>query len=98
MQVQQLLLVEVTRRILSLLNPCYHIGDVLVDGVSQGAIPSYTFNGVTSGHTISATFVNNGSNTITASAGTGGSISPNGGTSVPCGGSPSLYYYHGCLS
>jgi hypothetical protein len=70
-------------------DPCYHIGDVLVDGVSQGAIPSYTFNGVTSGHTISATFVNNGSNTITASAGTGGSISPNGGTSVPCGGSQS---------
>jgi hypothetical protein len=34
----------------------YVVSDVLVDGVSQGAITTYTFNGVTSSHTITATF------------------------------------------
>lgn len=34
----------------------YRIADVAVDGVSQGAITSYTFNNVTSNHTISARF------------------------------------------
>ena len=34
-------------------NPGYHIADVLVDGVSQGVVPSYTFTVVTSDHTIS---------------------------------------------
>jgi hypothetical protein len=32
------------------------IADVVVDGVSQGAVPSYTFTAVHAGHTISATF------------------------------------------
>jgi hypothetical protein len=35
---------------------CHAIADVLVDNVSQGAIPSYTFNNVTTAHTISASF------------------------------------------
>lgn len=34
----------------------YHIADVLVDGVSQGAIPSYTFTSVSENHTIEANF------------------------------------------
>ena len=34
----------------------YVIANVLVDGVSQGAVRSYTFYGVTASHTISATF------------------------------------------
>ena len=34
----------------------YNISDVLVDGVSQGAISSYTFSNVTASHTISASF------------------------------------------
>lgn len=34
----------------------YRIKSVLVDGVSKGAISSYTFTNVTAGHTISATF------------------------------------------
>lgn len=34
----------------------YEIEDVLVDGVSQGAVSSYTFETVTADHTISATF------------------------------------------
>jgi serine protease len=34
----------------------YEIEDVLVDGISQGAITSYTFENVTADHTIHATF------------------------------------------
>jgi hypothetical protein len=40
-------------------NTGYHIVDVKVDGVSQGAITSYTFTNVTSAHTIEATFTLN---------------------------------------
>lgn len=35
----------------------YAVDDVLVDGVSVGAVTSYTFNNVTDNHTISASFV-----------------------------------------
>ncbi|MFY7964395.1 MAG: LamG domain-containing protein, partial [Chitinophagaceae bacterium] len=38
-------------------NAGYLIADVLVDGVSQGAISTYTFNNVTANHTITASFV-----------------------------------------
>ena len=65
-------------------NSCYQVADVIVDGVSQGAISSYTFTNVTATHSISATF-SQLSYTITASAGTNGSIAPNGATSVNCG-------------
>jgi hypothetical protein len=34
----------------------YQVADVKVDGVSVGAVTSYTFSGVTAGHTISASF------------------------------------------
>jgi hypothetical protein len=37
-------------------DPGYHVADVLVDAISQGAIPSYTFNNVIADHTISVTF------------------------------------------
>jgi uncharacterized repeat protein (TIGR02543 family) len=37
-------------------NTGYHIVSVTIDGVSQGAISSYTFTNVTSNHTISARF------------------------------------------
>ena len=65
--------------------------DVLVDGVSQGAITTYTFTNVTATHTISATFapVVVGTYTITASAGANGTVSPNGVTTVASGGSQS---------
>ena len=62
-------------------NTGYTIANVLVDGASVGAVSSYTFNNVTANHTISATFTAN-SYTITASAGTGGTISPSGSVSV----------------
>ncbi len=65
---------------------CATIANVLVDGVSQGAIPTYTFTNVLATHTISATFTLN-SYAITASAGANGTISPPGVTNVSCGGS-----------
>jgi hypothetical protein len=34
----------------------YHVADVLVDGVSVGAVSSYTFHSLAADHTISATF------------------------------------------
>ena len=64
---------------------CYRIASVSVDGVSQGAIASYTFSNVTSAHSITATYAIN-SYSITVTQGANGSISP-GTTSVNCGGS-----------
>src|SRR5678815_605966 len=64
-------------------NACYSIADVIVDGVSQGAVGSYTFTNVQANHTISATFVLN-TYTITVTAGANGSITPGTG-SVNCG-------------
>jgi len=64
----------------------YHILDVRVDGVSVGAVGSYSFSNVTASHTISASFALN-SYTITASAGPNGNITPAGTTSVSHGGS-----------
>jgi len=66
----------------------YQVSDVLVDGVSVGAVSSYTFSGVQVDHTLSATFAPI-QFTITASAGSGGSISPSGSLVVNYGGSQS---------
>jgi ABC-type transporter MlaC component len=63
----------------------YHVLDVLVDGVSVGAVTTYNFTNVLANHTIAASFAIN-TFTITASAGANGSISPNGGTPVNAGG------------
>lgn len=65
-------------------DPCYVIADVLVDGVSVGAVSSYTFTNVTANHTISASFAII-TYSITATASTGGSIAPSGATTVNCG-------------
>ncbi len=62
----------------------YDILDVIVDGESKGAIKSYTFSKVKADHTISATFISK-NYTITASAGSGGSISPSGAVVVKRG-------------
>ncbi|MBI4547791.1 MAG: putative Ig domain-containing protein, partial [Ignavibacteriae bacterium] len=40
-------------------NTGYHIADVLVDGNSVGAVTAYTFDSVTTNHTISASFAPN---------------------------------------
>lgn len=65
------------------------VADVLVDGVSVGAVATYTFTNVTASHTISASFTAELPDThnITASAGTGGRISPSGTTAVSHGAS-----------
>ena len=68
--------------------PCYHVADVLVDGSSVGAVTSYTLNSVDANHTISASFAID-THTITASAGSNGSISSPGATVVNCGASQS---------
>ena len=65
-------------------NSGYRVAGVLVDGTSVGAVTTYTFSNVTANHTIAASFAAN-TNTITASAGTGGSISPSGAVSVSYG-------------
>ncbi len=64
----------------------YHVADVLVDGVSVGAVTSYTFTGIAASHTIAASFAID-QNTITASAGANGSISPSGAVAVDYGAS-----------
>ena len=66
-------------------NTGYAIANVLVDGVSVGAVASYTFSNITAGHTISATFAA-ATYTITASAGSNGSITPSGSVLVNYGG------------
>ena len=63
---------------------CYQIADVLVDGSSVGAVTSYTFTNVSATHTIAASFVPL-TYTITATAGSGGSINPPGAVVVACG-------------
>ncbi len=65
-------------------NTGYTIANVRVDGSSIGAVSSYTFNNVTANHTISATFTAN-TYTISATAGTGGTISPSGNVTVSHG-------------
>jgi hypothetical protein len=76
----------------------YHITEVIVDGISQGAIDKYTFYTIESDHTITASFAIN-TYTITASAGPGGSISPSGDVVVLEGGyqnftiTPNTDYY-----
>lgn len=62
----------------------YHISDVVIDGISVGAVPSYTFLNVTTTHSIIASFTITGY-TITASAGLHGSINPSGPISVDYG-------------
>ena len=61
-------------------NTGYHIANVTVDGASLGAVAAYTFSSVSANHTIAATFTAKTTYTITATAGTGGSISPSGST------------------
>src|SRR5439155_223322 len=62
---------------------CHDIADVLVDGVSVGAVSSYTLTNVTANHVVSASFALK--TRVTSSAGEGGSISPSGTVTVPCG-------------
>lgn len=65
--------------------PHYHVADVVVDGVSVGAVGSYTFEGVTADHTISVTFAID-TYTIRAVSGGHGMLTPSGDVSVSHGG------------
>ena len=53
----------------------YHVADVLADGVSIGAMTSYTFTNVNANHTLSVSFAPN-AYTVTPSAGNNGTINP----------------------
>ena len=65
-------------------NTGYKIADVLVDGISQGAVESFTFEAVSTNHTIEASFEEIFS-VITASSTLGGTISPSGEISLARG-------------
>ena len=57
----------------------YYISDVLVDGVSAGAVSNYVFSNISHNHWIHASFgIYAGNYTINATAGTGGTIHPSG--------------------
>ena len=66
---------------------CHTIEDVEVNGVSVGAVSSYTFKDIQGdSNTIKAVCISKPPYSITAGAGTGGNISPSGENSVSCGG------------
>ncbi|TLN03056.1 hypothetical protein FDZ73_09010 [bacterium] len=69
-------------------NSGYKVADVKVNGTSVGAVSSYTFSKVTSDQTISATFTaTTSSYALTASATSGGTISPAGTVTASAGSS-----------
>ena len=72
----------------------YHVADVLVDGVSVGAVTTYTFTNVTADHTIAASFAID-TITITASAGANGSIAPAGASRGQLRSRPDLHHHPG---
>ena len=63
---------------------CYEIEDVVVDGQSVGPVAEHTFYDVRENHTIHATF-SLLEYEITATAGPGGTIDPEGQVGVDCG-------------
>ncbi len=71
-------------------SPCYDVEDVLVDGVSVGAVKSYTFSNVSANHTISASFVASSFTQWTGAASTNWNDPANWTSCVP---SSSLYVY-----
>jgi hypothetical protein len=64
---------------------CHHVANVLVDGSSVGAVTSYNFTNVQANHTIAASFAVDGPYKVSASAGTGGTVTPSGSIAVACG-------------
>ncbi len=73
-------------------NEGYAITEVSVDGISQGAIDTFTFNEVNAPHTIEAIFrlIADAEYAITATATIGGTLSPNGSIAVTEGGTQSF--------
>jgi len=69
-------------------NSGYAVRSLVVDGTARPAASTYSFTNVTSNHAITADFRTN-TYTITASAGTGGTIDPAGASIVTSGASKS---------
>lgn len=68
--------------------PGWYVADVKVDGVAVGAVGGYTFDPLTSDHTLVASFTRTAPTyTLTVTAGGGGRVTPVGATPVPQGGS-----------
>lgn len=61
--------------------PYYHVADVLINGVSRGAMAGYTFSGVTEDQTLRVAFAPD-TFTITAADSAGGTIRPSGAVTV----------------
>ena len=72
----------------------YQVASVLVDGTAVTTASSYSFSNVTANHTINVTFAPL-TYTLTASAGSNGTISPSGAVSVNYRWEPDLYIYPG---
>lgn len=66
-------------------NSGYVVDTVTVDGSAIGAVSTYTFSDVSANHTIAATFKSLPAQTITASAGANGTITPSGAQTVTAG-------------
>ncbi|HUI46112.1 MAG TPA: hypothetical protein VL122_09055, partial [Nitrospirota bacterium] len=73
-------------------NPGYSVSDVLVDGVSVGAVTSYSFTNVTAIHTIKALFTPNAAFTINASSTGNGTMTPTGSVAVNGGASKTFTF------
>jgi len=80
----------------------HHIADVLVDGMSVGAVSTYEFTQIAGDHTIHALFAID-TYTITATAEGNGSIAPQGELIASYGDSLVFHHhtvyqpsYHGC--
>jgi hypothetical protein len=73
----------------------YHVTDVLVDGVSVGAVTSYGFTNVTAVHTISASFAINTYSLAVAKTGTGTGSVASASTGIACGDDCHETYDHG---
>ncbi len=71
-------------------NANYKINDVIVDGVSKGAVASHTFSKISANHTITSTFALI-TYTIRATPGANGSITPAGTTVVDRGASKTYF-------
>lgn len=73
-------------------NAGYQVASVVVDGVTVGTSPSYTFSNITANHTLAATFSPVTKYTITTSRNSFGSISPSGTVSVSAGASQTFTF------
>ncbi len=73
----------------------YHVLDVSVDGISMGAVASYSFNNVTSHHSIEATFAINSYNLMVTISGIGSGAVTSSLPGIDCGTDCTEDYNHG---